>query len=73
MWLACYTDAEIASKTGQSQQMVNLKTKTFTSIIENNNTSKSRAFFMEEDFTPPLYNVWTFSKKTNEVSHFGNS
>jgi len=26
-----------------------------------------------DDFAPPIYNVWTFGKKTNEVDHFGNS
>jgi hypothetical protein len=25
------------------------------------------------DFSPPLYNIWSQAKKTNEVSHFGNS
>jgi hypothetical protein len=45
-------------------QTVNLKTKTFVRIIENNNSDKSRAFFTEEDFAPPIFNIWTFSKKT---------
>jgi hypothetical protein len=33
----------------------------------------TKVSFSEESFTPPLYNVWSFSKKTNEVEHFGNS
>jgi hypothetical protein len=31
------------------------------------------AKFAETDFAPPLYNVWTFAKKSNGVGHFGNS
>jgi len=54
MWLACYTDEEIASKIEQSQSVVSRKTETFVQIIENNNLHKSRAFFMEEAFAPPV-------------------
>jgi len=36
-------------------------------------SEQSLANFNDSDFTPPLYNLWTFAKKTNNVSHFGNS
>mgnify|MGYP001226822532 CR=1 FL=1 len=31
------------------------------------------ADFSDAEFSPPLYNIWTFSRKSNSVSHFGNS
>lgn len=34
---------------------------------------KVQSLFNDTDFTPPLYNIWTFAKKSNAVSHFGNS
>jgi hypothetical protein len=38
-----------------------------------NNCSKSpKVNFQDEEFQTPIYNVWAFGKKTNEVSHFGN-
>ena len=30
-------------------------------------------FAGDRDYSPPIYNVWSFAKKSNEVSHFGNS
>ncbi len=39
-----------------------------------NTCSKSpKVNFQEDEFQTPIYNVWAFGKKTNEVSHFGNS
>jgi len=73
MWMACESEQDIAGSVGKSQSTVNEKIKTFIENIEKNNSDKSRAFFSDSDFTPPLYNLWTFAKKTNNVSHFGNS
>lgn len=36
-------------------------------------SSKVQANFQDTEFETPLYNIWNFAKKTNEVSHFGNS
>jgi hypothetical protein len=35
--------------------------------------NKPKAVFADEGWSPPLYNIWTFAKKTNVVDHFGNS
>ena len=79
MWLACHTQEEIAETVGCDQSIVSDLIKTF---MENGHLSeihKTFAFFQtdldtkKEEFTRPVYNVWTFAKKTNEVSHFGNS
>ncbi len=72
MWLACYSHEEIANDIGNvSDETVRRKTEHFaTKSSLEPNVVKSSSF---EDFTPELYNVWTFAKKTNEVGHFGNS
>lgn len=73
MWLACYTQEEIA-------EAVNMDKSSVSRIIDKDllqngqlsDLQQINANFMQ-DFEPPLYNIWTFAKKTNEVSHFGNS
>ena len=37
------------------------------------NLEQSLGNHIDADFETPLYNVWTFTKKTNGVTHFGNS
>ena len=69
MYLACYTQEEIAAKVGTSEQPV----KDALSVFLEELPKYPKASFLDENWKPPLYNVWTFAKKTNEVSHFGNS
>ena len=73
MWLACYSQQEIGDRVGVTQPTITKKTETFITNVTNDKSYKSRAFHSEPDFKPPLYNVWTFAKKTNSVKHFGNS
>lgn len=69
MWLACYTQEEIAEATNLSQQAIYKETST-----TNGNISKSsKSLFQDEDWTPPLFNVWRFSSINNKVAHFGHS
>ena len=35
--------------------------------------AKNLALFNDPEFQLPIYNIWNFSKLTNEISHFGNS
>jgi len=73
MWLACYTDQEIAAVVGISRPTI---TRKIESLVHFGNISKMNqtlASFAEPEFKTPLYNIWTFAKKTNAVSHFGNS
>lgn len=72
MWLACYTAEEIAAVIGQTQQHVSEQIEALSQISVNVQKSV-KVGFSEDDWKPPLYNVWTFAKKSNEVSHFGNS
>lgn len=73
MWLACYTEDEIAEAVGIDQKTVNREIETFSQNGSASELTKSRDFGSDADWNPPLYNVWTFAAKTNKVSHFGNS
>ncbi|MCL5998303.1 MAG: hypothetical protein M1546_19955 [Chloroflexi bacterium] len=61
VWLACYTDEEIAKVVGKSHDQVTKQIVTFTRFIGSNKTRESRNFPMDTDFTPPLYNVGSFA------------
>jgi predicted transcriptional regulator len=73
MWLACATLEEIAEATGVVFKTVDNEVKEFVKLEELPKIQKLSASFQDSDFTPPIYNVWSFGKKTNDVEHFGNS
>lgn len=68
-WLACYTQEEIAEQEGMTHQMISQVLQEMADLPE---IAKPIASHLV-DFTPPLYNVWAYQKKSNSVSHFGNS
>lgn len=70
MWLACHTQEEIAEAVGVPRQTLD---GLLPKMEELPNSAKVAANHQDADFTPPIYNIWSFSKKTNAVSHFGNS
>ena len=72
LYLACYTQDEIAARTGVAQDTVSEK----LTVLRNSfpgNISVKLANFQEDDWRRPIYNIWTFAAKTNEVAHFGNT
>jgi DNA modification methylase len=71
MYLAGYTNKEIAEQTGLSEKSI--YEETTYQITDLEKSKQLLCNFSDSDFEPPIYNVWTFAKKTNEVSHFGNS
>ena len=71
LWLACHTQEEIAKIVEMPQQTVARKIKDFTQIGKLSDLGKISANF--SDYQVPLYNVWSWGKKSNEVSHPGNS
>ena len=73
LYMSCHTQQEIADKLDIPRVTTLDIIKT---IVENGQLShfdNSLAFDKDQDFKPPLYNVWNFGKVSNEVSHFGNS
>ena len=72
MWLACYTDDEIADSVGCGRSTVTTLMKDPSEIaIWQKLTNLSR--YQDPDWSPPLYNVWKTQNKSNATSHFGNS
>jgi hypothetical protein len=72
LWLACYTEEEIAEQVDLSVFPVHqLLEKPYE--IANLQKNKILSEYNEPDWTPPIYNVWKRQEKTNGVSHFGNS
>jgi hypothetical protein len=72
LWLACYTQEEIAEAVGLTQAKVSQTLDTFISFGNLAKTYKLAASHLV-DFEPPLYNIWSQVKKTPGVAHFGNS
>lgn len=69
LWLACWTQEEIAEAVGVPRTTVE---EVLTKSAELPESSKPAAFH-HIDFDPPLYNVWKQQEKTAGASHFGNS
>ncbi|MHB8282267.1 MAG: DNA methyltransferase, partial [bacterium] len=73
MWLACYTQEEIAEAVNMDKSSISrFVEKDLLHLVSENQMQQINSSFMQ-DFEIPLYNVWAFGKKTNEVTHFGNS
>lgn len=73
LWLACYTQQEIAEAVGTSRESIDDEIQTFGNFGNASVSTKSLEFGRDNDWQPPIYNVWAWSKKTNAVEHFGNS
>jgi hypothetical protein len=72
MWLACYTEEEIADAVGVSIGTINGAVQEPSDIPE---LEKLKIFseYREPDWKPPLYDVWTAASASNKTRHFGMS
>ena len=72
LWLACYTEEEIAEKVGVDQATVN---RTMEEPCKADTWQKCMIFsaYSDPSWQPPLYDVWKVQNKSNTTSHFGNS
>lgn len=76
MWLGCATMEEIAEIAGSSHSTIVEKLRVLSEKFPGTKSTKLSKYDDigdEDGFQVPLYNIWTFAKKTNEVTHFGNS
>jgi DNA-directed RNA polymerase specialized sigma24 family protein len=73
MWLACASHEEIAEVVGLDRTTVLKRIKDTCNLDTCPKITYLKAVFSDEGWNPPLYNIWTFAKKTNVVDHFGNS
>jgi Predicted transcriptional regulators len=72
MYLTCHTQDEIADEVGLHKDTISERMKECRNLDKCPKSDKLSALF-EDDFVPPLYNVWRFSKSSNSVAHFGES
>lgn len=71
-WLACETEEEIAER-----EKVDIATisRTVENLAKSDAIAKCKIFsnYTDPDWSPPLYSVWAFAKRTNKVKHDGNT
>jgi len=73
MWMACYSLEEIGEAVGVTAKTVDNEIRECVNLETLPKLQKVSSSFQDADFETPIYNIWTFSKKSNAVSHFGNS
>ncbi len=71
LWLACWTQDEIAAEVGCTQGEI-AKSIPTGNLAERNKSEQSTATHAT-DFDPPIYNIWKQQTKSEGSSHFGNS
>jgi hypothetical protein len=69
LWLKAHTAEEIGDVVGKTRQAI--EKQYLPQLLED--MLKVAKVTFSDDFTPPIYNVWSFAKKTNETGHFGNT
>jgi len=69
LWMACYTQEEIAAGVGCDRHDVDNLLRKSADLPDYAKPSASHA----TDFDPPLYSVWKQQEKTPGSGHFGNS
>lgn len=69
LWLACYTQGEIAEMVGVTKETVSEVCQKMANLPESDKLTASHL----TDFDPPLYNIWKQQEKSNGTKHFGNT
>ena len=64
MYLACFTEGEIADKVGVHQDTINSKIQVLRKTYPSTNSVKL-SHYDDDTFQIPLYTVWAFGKDTN--------
>ena len=71
MWLACYSQTDIAEEVGVHEDTVSEFLQKIRKTEELPKSEKS-AISHDTEFNHQIYSVWNFPKATNAVKHFGN-
>ena len=69
LYLQGYTTTEIGEAVGLSAKQVEREVSDISQDIE----KCRKVQFSDADWKPPIYNIWSFAKKTNQTEHFGNT
>jgi len=70
LWMQCYTQEEISEEVGIDRNDVKRQIHDFG---QNGHFSNMTKFNFQDDFSPPIYNIWKLQNKSSKISHFGNS
>ena len=62
--MACYSEQEIADEVGLAQKTITNSVSNFSNLNNFVQITKLAATYQEEDFKPPLYNLWNDLKLT---------
>lgn len=73
LWLACYSQDEIASQLNEPRQTVTDWISGFADFGHLSDSGKTLANHADEKFEKPIYNIWKQQTKSEGSSHFGNS
>ena len=72
LWMACYTQEEIAEREGVKQQAIDQILQKMAGLPNLVKSDQAKAEFAD-DFDIPIYNIWKFKKKSNKSGHYGNT
>jgi len=70
IWLACYTDDEIAELLSEPRKTINDKTKDMANLENFPISPKLLSQYQDVDWQPQLYDIWNFAKNTNNTKHW---
>lgn len=73
MWLACYTQEEIAEAVELDQRSIGRKIQELGNFPNLEKRLKVRALHEEDDWKPPFSDIWSFTSNSNTTTHFGNT
>ncbi len=71
-YMACWTQEQIAETTGLTHQAIALKLPVLQEKFLGTKLAKLSEY-SEDDWAPPLFDIWNAAKNSNEVKHFGNT
>jgi hypothetical protein len=82
LWLQCWTQAEIAKDVEVEETSKEVRVsgeieeiRKYQKLPDDRTGERAyrEATYGDEDWAPPLYDVWNAGKNANEVKHFGNT
>jgi hypothetical protein len=73
MYLSCYTLDDIANKINIDKSTVSRRIDECCKNFLGNKSNKDLVNYEEQDWKIPVYNIWSYGKKTNDVGIFGNT
>lgn len=69
LWMACYTQEEIAEREEIHKDTVSEICRKMAELPESDKPSADHLI----DFEVPLYNIWKYKETTGKLKHFGNT